>query len=64
MLDKPEAKCSVPKSYVAAKVEFTDEESKAIAASMDEYASIWAAQHRSGAFVISVKIESGMMCSK
>jgi hypothetical protein len=42
------------------KVEFTEEESVAIATSMSEYASIWAAQSGGGAFVTPVKMMDGM----
>jgi hypothetical protein len=49
------------KGYAEVKVEFTQEESAAVTSSMDEYASIWAAQHGGEGFVTPVKMKSGMM---
>lgn len=40
IFDKVRAKANVPKGYAEVKVEFTEEESEVIAASLDEYAAI------------------------
>jgi hypothetical protein len=56
---KPEA--DVPIGCVGVKLEFTDEESSAIASSMDEYATLWASQHGGGGLLTTVKVKNGMM---
>src|SRR5215471_18887162 len=62
MFKKSGPKSDIPKGYAAVNIEFTEEESEAIAASMHEYASIWAAQHGGGeGFVTPVKMKDGMM---
>jgi hypothetical protein len=43
------------------KIEFTGEESAAVNASMDEYASIWNSTHGGGSYVTPVKVHNGMM---
>jgi hypothetical protein len=52
---------NVPEGYAAVTVEFTDEESEAIAACMTEYAEIWAAHFRDTGFrIVNPKVEKGM----
>jgi hypothetical protein len=63
MQDKPEQTSKVPEGYVPVKVEFTEEESEAITASMNEYASISVAQHGGTGFVTPVKVHDGMMAN-
>ncbi len=61
IIDRFKSTPNVPRGHAEVKVEFTEEESSAITASMDEYASIWAAQHGGEGFVTPVKMENGMM---
>ena len=61
IFDRFKAAPGITKAAAEMKIDFTEEESAAINASMDEYASIWASTHGGGSYITPVKVHNGMM---